>query len=118
MPLRFNVAQRQPFLVVKVTGLAFLDHAERLLEQVAREACDAGSTALLLDFTDIVGTLALHDRCELARLLAAHVRGVRKVAAVCPEGHSGLMSEAAAAEGGLSLKVFASRAEANAWLLA
>jgi hypothetical protein len=117
MPLRFRITEREPYLVVKISGLAFLHHAERLLQDVAQAVNAAGVPLLMLDMLNVLRTLAPHDHSVLGHLLAAHLSGVRKVAAVIPAGKVALLSEGAAAERGLNLRVFASHAEAHAWLL-
>lgn len=117
MPLRFRITRRDPLFEVKISGLAFLGHAEDLLAQIGEATRREEASLLLIDALHVLGSIAPEDHAQLGYLLVRHLSHLRKVAMVVPAGKITGRSEAAAAERGLNLKVFASLQQAHDWLL-
>jgi hypothetical protein len=113
----FTVVQQQPVFEVEIRGLALLGKADDLLAGIAAATREAEASLLLMDLMAVVGTLAHHDHAYLGHLLAAHLSHLRRIATVVPHEKITRISESAALERGLVLRVFAGRQQAQAWLL-
>jgi predicted component of type VI protein secretion system len=104
------------FAVAEVTALAFVEHVEPILEQLAEHTRLHGDRRLLINLMDVVGTFG-HDEQKVIGLLAyRHLSHLNKVASLVPEEKITRVSENVAREQGMELRVFTVFSEAVKWL--
>lgn len=103
--------------VVEVTGLAFADQAQEVVESIQASTMENADRRLLIDLTDVVGTLGPAEHQALGRLAARYLSHLERVASLVPEDKITRVSEATAQKHGLQLKVFTELTSAVAWLV-
>ena len=99
-----------------VRGLALLEGWEAILPELGRQTAQAGDTRLLLLLEGLVGWLGQPERQKVGELAAQHLRHLQKIALLVPPHKVSGVTQAAARERGLDLRVFSNEAEARAWL--
>ncbi len=104
--------------VAEVTGLAFIEDAYELVQQIEALTREDGTRRLLINLLDVVGTLEAADHEALGRLAFQHLSHLEKVASFVPEDKVTHVSEKAATALGLQLRVFSSLTDAMTWLVA
>jgi hypothetical protein len=106
------------FAVAEVTSLAFVEHAEPVLQELAEHTRAHGDRRLLINLMDVVGTFG-HDEQQVIGLLAyRYLSHLEKVASLVPLEKITRVSEGAARSAGMELRVFTVFTEAVDWLTA
>lgn len=103
--------------VIEVTGLAFAEQAQEVVQAIEARTKENADRRLLVDLTDVVGTLGPAEHHTLGLLAARHLSHLERVASLVPEDKITRVSEAAAQKQGLQLKVFTQLTSAVNWLL-
>ena len=103
--------------VVEVTGLAFAEQAQQVVEAIQARTMENADRRLLIDLTDVVGTLGPAEHQALGVLAARYLTHLERVASLVPEDKITRVSEAAAQKRGLQLKVFTQLTSAVDWLV-
>jgi hypothetical protein len=106
------------FSVVEVTALAFLEHAEPALREIAERARQFGDRRLLVNLIDVIGTFGPDEQRTLGLLAYQYLSHLEKVASLVAPDKITRVSEAAAREKGMELRVFTDVTEAVGWLVA
>ncbi len=104
------------FSVVEVTALAFLEDAEPALAEMAERTREAGTRRLLINLVDVVGTFGPEQQRTIGMLAYRYLSHLQKVASLVPPDKLTRVSEAAAREQGMELRVFTQLVEALDWL--
>lgn len=117
MPFQFRYKHGAAMSVVEVTGLAFAEEAEEVVLAIQARTREQGDRRLLIDLTDVVGTLGEREHQGLGVLAARHLSHLERVASLVPEDKITRVSEAAAVGQGLALKVFTDLTDAVDWLV-
>ena len=117
MPFRLRVNHGSNFAVAEVSGLAFMEEAAEVVGEIARATRDHGDRKLLINLTDVVGTLEPEQHQMLGLMAARHLGHLRRIASFVPEDKITRVSEQAAGGQGLNLRVFTSLTQAVAWLM-
>ena len=97
-------------------GLALLEGWQAVLPELGRQTAQAGDARLLLVLHGLVGWLGQPERQKVGELAAQHLRHLERIAFLVPPHKVSGVTQAAARERGLDLRVFSSEAEARAWL--
>lgn len=103
--------------VVEVSGLAFAEEAEDVVRAIEARTREHADRRLLIDLTDVVGTLGPREHQALGLLAVRHLSHLEKVASLVPEDKITRVSEAAARSQGMQLRVFTDFTGAVSWLV-
>jgi hypothetical protein len=106
------------FAVVEVTALAFMENAEPVLRDIAERTRQHGDRRLLVNLVDVVGTFGTDQQREIGLLAYKYLSHLEKVASLVPPEKITRVSEAAAREQGMELRVFTRLGDAMDWLVA
>ena len=106
------------FGVVEVTSLAFLENAEPALREIAEQSRRHGDKRVLVNLYDVVGTFGPEQQRAIGLLAYHYLSHLEKVASLVPPDKITRVSEAAAREKGMELRVFTELGEAVDWLVA
>jgi hypothetical protein len=117
MPLNLTYKHGPAMSVVEVSGLAFADQATQALEAIREATHEHGVRRLLIDLTDVVGTLGEREHKALGLLVVQYLSHLERVASLVPEDKITRISEAAARSRGMELRVFTGLTGAVSWLL-
>ena len=118
MSHELNISRSGRFAVAQVTALAFTEVAGEVLAEIERATREAGDQRLLIDLLDVVGTFEPAFQRELGMLAFKHLSHLKKVASLVPQEKVTHLSEEAAQDQGLQLRVFTTLTDAVTWLLA
>jgi hypothetical protein len=113
-----HFVQGPAFSVVEVTALAFLEHAEAALHEMAARTRQQGTRRLLINLIDVVGTFGPEQQHAIGLLAHRHLAHLEKVASLVPPEKLTRVSEAAARAQGMELRVFSQLSDAIGWLAA
>ncbi len=102
----------------RLEGLALLEGWERILPQIGQATADAGDSTLIIVIEGLVGFLGTPERQKVGELAAQHLKHLRKVALLVPPQKVTGVTQRAARERGLDLRVFDDAAQALDWLAA
>jgi hypothetical protein len=100
----------------RLEGLALLEGWERVLPQLGQATAEAGDRTLMILIEGLVGFLGTPERQKVGELAAQHLMHLRKVALLVPPQKLTGVTQRAAREHGLDLRVFDDAAQALAWL--
>ncbi|MGV3571079.1 MAG: STAS/SEC14 domain-containing protein [Ramlibacter sp.] len=103
--------------VVEVTGLAFAEQAQDVIEAIQARTMEHEDRRLLIDLTDVVGTLGPAEHQAIGMLAVRYLSHLERVASLVPEDKITRISEATAQKHGLQLKVFTDLTGAVNWLV-
>lgn len=117
MPINLRVSHGSNFAVAELSGLAFIEEAAPLVAQIGQATRAHGDRKLLINLTDVVGTLEPQQQAMLGLLAARELGHLRRIASFVPEDKLTRLSEQAASAEGLKLRVFTSLTEAVGWLM-
>lgn len=106
------------FAVVEVTSLALLENAEPALQEIAERTRQNADRRLLVNLIDVVGTFGPEQQREIGLLACRYLTHLEKVASLVPPEKLTRVSEAAAREQGMELRVFTRLGDAMDWLVA
>lgn len=116
MPYTLTYTHGDRMAVAEISGLAFVEDAEEVVERIKQATQQHGDKRLLINLEDVVGTLEPKDHQMLGRLAAMHLGHLHKVASLVPEDKITRVSEQAAQSLGVQLRVFTSLTDAVDWL--
>jgi len=118
MAFQLSITRSARMAAAQVTALASREEAEDIVKAIAAQTHDQGDKRLLIDLTDVVGTLDPDTHRLLGELAFRYLSHLEKVASLVPEEKITRVSEQAALARGLQLRVFADLTDAVEWLLA
>ena len=118
MPFQLRYQHGAAMSVAEISGLAFAEQAEDVVRAVQAHTLEQRDKRLLIDLTDVVGTLGPAEHQALGMLAVRYLSHLERVASLVPEDKITRVSEAAAQSRGLRLKVFTDLTAAVEWLLA
>lgn len=118
MALTLTVNHVPRYLSVKAAGRATLEDMFDMINQVALAAAQFRATKVLVDQTEIQEDFRFTDHFAIGERVVMVCNALDKAASVVrPDRRTGT-SEKVAQKKGVQLRVFTSKAEAVAWLLA
>jgi hypothetical protein len=103
--------------VVEISGLAFAEQAQDVLRAIQARTRENGDRRLLVDLTDVVGTLGPREHEALGLLAVKYLSHLERVASLVPQDKITRVSEATAQAQGMQLKVFTDFTGAVSWLV-
>lgn len=106
------------YVQLTVEGPAEIKSFVELVQSIEEESLSWADRKVLVDLRGVEGRLDPTEQIFLGELVAQHLPHLEKVASVVPENQITRNSETAAQTMGMQLRVFASPAEAVAWLKA
>ncbi len=120
MPTNVKVIHATDFIRAKPEGPAYLDEAERLLEDIVRAGAGLHDFEVLVDTRSVSGALSATDLWRLSEKLTG-LRGsfARKTAIICPleKFDRGRFFALCAENRGFNVRAFTSYEEAMDWLI-
>jgi len=117
MAYRLNITRSPTMTVAQITALASREEAEEIVMAIEKETREHQDTRLLIDLTDYVGTLDPASQRWLGELVVVHLSHLKRVASLVGEDKITRLSEQAAQERGVQLRVFTELTAAVSWLL-
>ena len=114
--MHFELERKDGHAECRLEGLALLEGWERVLPRIGQATADAGDSALLIVIEGLVGFLGTPERQKVGELCADHLMHLRKVALLVPPQKLTGVTQRAARECGLDLRVFQDGAAARDWL--
>ncbi|HEY8360878.1 MAG TPA: STAS/SEC14 domain-containing protein [Ramlibacter sp.] len=117
MPFKLRYKHGSAMSLVEVSGLAFAEQAEDVIEAIQERSMEHHDKRLLIDLTDVVGTLGPAEHQALGLLAVRYLSHLERVASLVPQDKITRVSEAAAQAQGLQLRVFTDLTDAVDWLV-
>ncbi|MDB5750526.1 MAG: hypothetical protein JWP65_947 [Ramlibacter sp.] len=117
MPFHLRYKRGTAMSVVEITGRAFAEQAQEVVRVIRARTREHGDKRLLIDLTDVDGTLGPREHQALGLLAARFLSHLERMASLVPEDKITRVSEAAAQGQGLQLKVFTDLTGAVNWLV-
>jgi len=118
MAFRLSITRSPRMTAAQVTALASHEDAQEIVAAIERETREHGDKRLLIDLTDVVGTLEADTHRWLAELAFRHLSHLERIASLVPEEKITRVTEQAAQAKGMQLRVFAELTSAVEWLVA
>ena len=115
--MQYTLRREGGWARAELQGLALLEGWQALLPELGRQTAEAGDTRLLMVLEGLVGFLGQPERQQVGELAALHLRHLARIAMLVPPQKVTGVTEAAARERGLDLRVFSDAAQAHAWLM-
>jgi hypothetical protein len=106
------------FAAVEITALAFVEHVEPTLREIARRTREHGDRRLLININDVVGTFTEQEHQAIGMLTYRYLSHMDRVATLAPPEKITRVSEGVVRAQGLDLRAFPTLSEAVEWLLA
>jgi len=104
------------FTTLELTGDASMEAFALRAAQAGEASRQRHDKCLLVNLTEVAGTLAFTEQFRLGKIAAAHFGHLEKLASVVPPDKITRTSEKVALSMGVQLRVFTSSVEAAAWL--
>lgn len=117
MPFKLTYKHGPGMAVAEITALAFVEEAEPVLREIAARTLANGDTRLLVDLTDVVGTMGPKEHQAIGLLAFRYLSHLERVASLVPQDKITRVSEAAAQAKGMQLRVFTQLIDAVTWLM-
>jgi hypothetical protein len=105
------------FAVAEITALLSEQIVEPILQELAARTRIDPTRGLLIDLRDVPGVLGPTEHYLMGLAVAKHLGHLEKVATVVPRAKITRVSEEAAQEQGMQLRVFDSLQKAQDWLV-
>lgn len=118
MSFTISTTRFPEYVQLTVSGTADLRNFVELVDTAEQETVYWSDRRLLADLRNVQGRLTATEQIFLGELVAQNLPHLDRMASVVPESEITRNSESAAQELGMKLRVFTSRDEAVAWLLA
>ncbi len=118
MSFTLHLTHGPAYAVAEISALAFMEAAEPVLRSIAEQTRERGDRRLLINLMDVVGTFGPDEQRAIGLLAYRYLPHLEKVASLVPPEKLTRVSEAAAREQGMELRVFTVLTEAIDWLMA
>jgi len=116
--LQFRILPHDELVLAQIAGLVSMPAWERVLRELDEALTARARDRLVLNLTELVGWLGVPERTEVGALMAAHLRGMKKVALYIQREKITGVVQAEAQRRGLELRLFADYEAAVSWAAA
>jgi hypothetical protein len=117
--MHFSLTAHDRFFLAHLDGLVSVEAWDAVLQDLAKAMpATAAPARLIIDMTAALGYLGTPERTAVGALMARHLGRMEKVAVVVQQQKITAVVYGEAQRNGLNLRLFPSRDDAVAWIMA